>query len=252
MKILKDIPYTVPADAVRTMDVYLPRTPGKNLFLYIHGGGLEAGDKAEGQLLASHLAQQGITAVSINYRMYPAAHYPDFIRDAALAIRYVKEHMAAWGAQRLYVGGSSAGGYISMMLCFDPQYLQEAGLGNGDIAGYFHDAGQPTAHFRVLRERGIDPRRVIVDETCALYHIGTAPDYPPMHFVVSDRDLVNRYEQTLLTLSTLRHFGFQKADLTVMQGEHCAYITRADENGESVLGRMIARFIAENEELHAL
>ncbi len=247
MSILQHIPYTTPADDVRRMDVYLPDKPNGRLFFYAHGGGLEAGDKADAACFAEYLAKKGTTVVSINYRMYPAARYPDFLWDAAQALAFVKGKMKEWGAEKLFVGGSSAGGYISMMLCFDPRYLQKVGMSNGDIAGYFHDAGQPTAHFRVLKEKGVDGRRVIVDETSALFHVGTQPDYPPMRFIVSDNDMQNRYEQTLLMLSTLGHFGFRQADHVLMHGGHCAYIGSKDGE-ESLFGRMIEEFMMKAEE----
>ena len=109
--------------------------------------------------------------------------------------------------------------------------------------GYFHDAGQPTAHFNVLKNSGVDPRRIIVDETAPLYHIGLEEDYPRMRFIVSDNDMKNRYEQTMLMMSTLKHFEFEKYDHVVMHGKHCAYCKAVDENGESVLGKMILDFI---------
>ena len=242
MKVLQNIPYTASADDVHLLDVYLPEKPNGHLFFYAHGGGLEAGDKGDASCFAEYLSSRGTAVVSINYRMYPHAHYPDYIWDTAQALAFVKGKMQEWGAGQLYVGGSSAGGYLSMMLCFDPVYLQKFGMSNQDIAGYFHDAGQPTAHFRVLKERNIDSRRVIVDESCALFHVGTQMDYPPMRFIVSDQDMKNRYEQTMLMLSTLRHFGFQKADHVLMHGGHCAYIGRM-EGEESVFGRMIEAFI---------
>ena len=243
MKILQNIPYSATPDDVHVMDIYLPEKGSGSLFFYVHGGGLEFGDKTEFDTAARYLAEKGYAAVSVNYRMYPTAHYPDFLWDAAEALHFVKEHLSEYGAEKLYVGGSSAGGYVSMMLCFDPQYMARFGMSNADIAGYFHDAGQPTAHFRVLKEKGIDTRRVIVDDTCALYHVGTREDYPPMRFIVSDNDLQNRYEQTVLMLSTLKHFGFTKADHQVMHGNHCAYIVAVDEQGVSIFGRMIEEFL---------
>lgn len=243
MRLLQNIPYSETPDDVHVMDVYLPEKGNGSLFFYVHGGGLEFGDKTEFDTAARYLAEKGYAIASINYRMYPAAHYPDFLWDAAEAVHFVKEHLPEYGAEKLYVGGSSAGGYVSMMLCFDPQYLAGFGMSNADIAGYFHDAGQPTAHFRVLKEKGMDGRRVIVDDTCALYHVGTQEDYPPMRFIVSDNDLQNRYEQTVLMLSTLNHFGFRKADHQVMHGNHCAYIVAVDEQGISIFGQMIEAFL---------
>ena len=125
--------------------------------------------------------------------MYPDAEYPDFIVDAAAAVAWVKNNISGYGqCDGIYVGGSSAGGYLSMMLCFDPSYLGAHGILPTDISGYVHDAGQPTAHFNVLKARGLDPRRVIIDETAPLYYVGLAKSYSPMLVIVSDNDMTNR------------------------------------------------------------
>ncbi len=90
--------------------------------------------------------------------------------------------------------------------------------------------------------RKIEPGRIIVDETAPLYYVGLEKEYPPMRFVVSDNDMENRYEQTMLMLSTLAHFGYQGFDHIVVRGKHCEYISKLDENGESMLGQMICAF----------
>ena len=207
MKTIENISYGN-LDSVQKIDLYLPDGAASSMFVYFHGGGLVGGNKNSADVFAPYLTSRGIAVVSANYRMYPSAAYPDFICDAAEAVawanRYMKEEI---GCDRLYVGGSSAGGYLSMMLCFDKRYLERVGLDNSKVAGYFHDAGQPTAHFNVLKYADIDPRRIIVDETAPLYYVGLEKEYPPMRFVVSDNDMKNRYEQTMLMLSTLSHFG---------------------------------------------
>ena len=112
-----------------------------------------------------------------------------------------------------------------MMLCFDNKYLAPYKLPEGTIKGYIHDAGQPTTHFNVLRERGIDSRLVIVDEAAPLYYIGREKEYPPMMFIVSDNDMKNRFEQIQLVLSTMKHFGYDenKIEYRLMHGTHCKY-----------------------------
>lgn len=231
-------------DYVHRLDLYLPERLASSLFVYFHGGGLEYGDKNAADAFAPYLTSRGIAVASANYRMYPSAKYPDFIYDAAQAVTWANKYMKeVLGCDKLYVGGSSAGGYLSMMLCFDRRYLKSVGLDNSAIAGYFHDAGQPTAHFNVLKYADIDSRRIIVDETAPLYYIGLEKEYPPMRFVVSDNDMTNRYEQTMLVLSTLSHFGYKNYDHSVMHGKHCEYCSKIDENGESVFGQMIYNFI---------
>lgn len=247
MRSYLDVCYISEADGVRMLDAFLPDGKPDSVFLYIHGGGLDHGSrKAKEEEIGKYLTDRGIAYVTIDYRLYPNAEYPDYILDAANAIRFVKDNAEAMfdGCDKLYVGGSSAGGYISMMLCFDPKYLASVGLDNSAISGYFHDAGQPTAHFKVLSERGFDPRRVIVDETCPMYHVGTAESYPPMRFIVSDNDMKSRYEQTMLMLSTMNHFGYTNFDHRVMHGRHCHYCGAIDENGDSTFGIMVYDFIS--------
>lgn len=226
------------------LDIYLPEGEVKAAFLYFHGGGLAKGDKRAAERPASYLIDQGVAVFSANYRLYPEAKYPEFISDAAIASAWVYNYITEkLSCDKLVIGGSSAGGYISMMLCFDPQYLTAAGLEPSKVSGYFHDAGQPTAHFNVLKERGVDPKRVIVDESAPLYHIGTQESYPPMRFIVSDNDMKNRLEQTMLVQSTMKHFEYEKYDHVVMHGTHCAYCGALDESGVSVFGPMIYDFM---------
>jgi acetyl esterase/lipase len=198
--------------------------------------------------------KKGYALASANYRMYKSeghpefnAKYPDFIEDAAAAVAFVKNNAEKYGiGDKLIVGGSSAGGYLSMMLCFDEHYLAAHGLSPASIAGFVHDAGQPTTHFNVLRERGLDSRRLIVDEAAPLYHVGKASTYPPMLVIVSDHDLENRLEQTTLLLSTLRHFRYndQTIELLVAHGTHNAYCSTRDADGNNILATMIEPFLS--------
>ncbi len=241
----KDICYAGTEDGVQKLDVFLPDGDFETVFVYFHGGGLVNGSKTCSDPFVRDLLANGVALVSADYRMYPSAHWPDFIHDAAAAVKWVCDHIGEYApCKRIFVGGSSAGGYLSMMLCFDPTYYARAGVDAARISGYIHDAGQPTAHFNVLKERGIDSRRVIVDETAPLYFVGTQPQYPPMLFIVSDNDMENRYEQTMLMLSTMKHFGHaEQCTLKVMPGTHCAYCGAVDETGRSVFADIVNEYI---------
>lgn len=242
MKIINDVAYGK-LDAQK-LDVYLPDGDVKAVFLYFHGGGLEGGDKKHTANIGELLAERGVAFVTVNYRMYPDYKYPDYIYDAAASAKWTWDYMKAeLNTDKLYIGGSSAGGYLSMMLCFDKKYLASVGLDNSFVAGYFHDAGQPTTHFNILKkERGIDPNRIIVDEAAPLYHIVPDENYPPMRFIISDNDMKNRYEQTMLTISALKTFGYEKVDHVLMHSTHCKYVGAIDEQGKSVFGNMFLDF----------
>jgi len=243
MRKISDIAY---GEAERQkLDLYLPDGDSFDLMVYFHGGGFKEGSKEKQTWIYEYLAEHGIAAAPINYRMYPNAKYPDFIEDCAAAVAFAKTEAAKYGnVKKIFAGGSSAGGYASMLLCFNYDLLGAHGISPEELGGFFHDAGQPTVHFNVLEEAGIDSRRVIVDERAPLYYIEGGKNYPPMQFIVSDEDIPSRYEQTMLVLSTLKHFGYpeDKVDLKIMHSTHTKYRGWM-ENGESVYGKMIADFI---------
>ena len=55
-----------------------------------------------------------------------------------------------------------------MMLMLDAHWLARLDMSPADAAGFIFNAGQPTTHYNVLRERGMDPKRVVVDEAAPL------------------------------------------------------------------------------------
>jgi hypothetical protein len=249
MKVINDIKYgNIPG---RVLDLYLPDAESFPVFVFFYGGALECGDKSLYPFFGEYLAKFGIASAMVNYRMYPEATYPDFIHDAAAGAAWVYKHIKEYGnCTGVYVGGSSAGGYLSQMICFDRRYLAPHEILPTDFKAFIHDAGQPTCHFNVLRERGIDKRRIIIDESAPLFHVGKDAEYPPMLIMVSDNDLENRYEQTMLLLSTLKHFGtdMSKIEHKVLHGSHCEYVFATREDGTSVYGDMIKDYILKMEQ----
>lgn len=247
MKEIRDISYGT--HPMQMLDIYLPEKDEFDVFVYFHGGGIEAGSRGFNRFNAEQITGRGVALVSVEYRMYPEAKFPEYVEDCANAVAWVKNNMKNYGKMAgLYVGGTSAGGYLSMMLCFDEHFLSDVGVSNKDIAGYYHDAGQPTTHFNILkRERNLNPNRTIVDVAAPIYHIdGPGHCYPPMKFIVADNDMKNRYEQTMLTLSTLRNFNYdmEKITLEIMENcTHCSYWSTKKDDGRNLCADMICDFI---------
>ncbi|MDY5016330.1 MAG: alpha/beta hydrolase [Eubacteriales bacterium] len=247
MKTVSDIRYAEEAPCL--LELYLPE--GKRDFttvVMIHGGGLENGGRRDEGIRenARALARMGIATVSPDYRMFPDARYPDFIEDAAACAAWVKREIASFGGSgRVYIGGLSAGAYLSMMLCFDPSWLARHGLSNADVAGYLFGSAQPTKHFNVLKYAGEDPRRVIVDETAPLFHVVPGLSVPPMQILVSDDDITNRRTQNELLAATLAHmeFDMDRVDFRVLHGTHCSFYKEADAWGNPVYAGLILDFM---------
>lgn len=227
------------------LDLFPAETDKPPIFIYMHGGGLEAGDRKCLFTMFERLAQSGISVASLDYRMYPTAKFPDFIEDCARAISVL---LSRYDFGKITVGGSSAGAYLSMMLLFDKSYLGRYGLNPLCFDGWLLDAGQPTTHFNILRERGLDPRLVRIDEAAPLYHI--AEDFSPVRAdgklpyilnLAASNDMTCRLEQLKLLDATLRHFGYPKDRLRLeyMNGfSHCEY------NNKPIFERIIADFVS--------
>ncbi|MEO7027615.1 MAG: alpha/beta hydrolase, partial [Caulobacteraceae bacterium] len=112
--------------------------------VFIYGGSWQSGDKGFYRFAGQVLASRGIVTVIPDYRLYPEVRYPEFLRDNAVAVRFVVQHAREWGADpaRLYLIGHSAGAYNVAMLALDRRWLGEVGLDpRRDIAGVVGLAG---------------------------------------------------------------------------------------------------------------
>jgi len=244
MKKIENIYYTAMKHPRHVLDLYLPDTDTFPVFVYFHGGGIVGGDKQYD--FFNELVEKGIAVVSAHYRLYPEAAFPDFIKDAAAAVGWAHRELPQYGTVTgMYIGGSSAGGYLTQMLCLDHKYLTMQGIDPDSISGYIMDAGQPTVHFNVLKERGLDTRRVLIDEAAPIYHVTDTRNYPPMYIIVAEHDMENRYEQNVLLVSTLKHFGHvDNVTFQVMENcGHCGYVRAYNEDGKSVFANMIYTFM---------
>ena len=102
------------------------RAPG---FVFFHGGGLVAGGIATHDRIAAALAHAtGCRLVSVDYRLAPEHKFPAAIDDAITATEWVAREAASLGidADRLVVGGDSAGATLAAIVC--QEAAQTAGL----------------------------------------------------------------------------------------------------------------------------
>jgi acetyl esterase/lipase len=107
------------------LDVYRHRShpPGGPTLVYLHGGAFRSGRKSrEARPLLYRLASQGWVCISANYRLSPAARFPDHQIDAKKVIAWVREYGHEYGADPavVFVAGSSAGGHLAAMAALTP------------------------------------------------------------------------------------------------------------------------------------
>jgi acetyl esterase len=108
--------------AGRTLGARVYRPKGANgplpLMVYFHGGGWVVGDLDTHDALVARLAVESQCAVaSVDYRLAPEHPFPAPCDDALDSLIWFAEHRARLGlaADRLAVGGDSAGAHLSVV-----------------------------------------------------------------------------------------------------------------------------------------
>ncbi|MET4220893.1 acetyl esterase [Bradyrhizobium sp. LB14.3] len=98
-------------------------------FVFFHGGGLVAGSIATHDRIAAALAHAtDCRLVSVDYRLAPEHKFPAAVDDAIAATEWVAREASSLGidAERLVLGGDSAGATLAAIVC--QEAAQTAGL----------------------------------------------------------------------------------------------------------------------------
>src|SRR5579864_2538115 len=102
----------------QALDLYIPRSPRSQpppIAMYVHGGGMTAGDKANlNPVFLNALASAGYAVASVNYRLAPATKFPGQIEDVKCAIRFLHDKASSYGVdgRRILAFGTSVGGQL--------------------------------------------------------------------------------------------------------------------------------------------
>ncbi|GDX79322.1 alpha/beta hydrolase [Deltaproteobacteria bacterium] len=97
-----------------------PAAPPSPAMLYLHGGGFATGSPLGYDGLCSRLVREGgCVVVSLDYRLAPEHPFPAAVDDAVDTFRWLRAQANALGldASRLAIGGDSAGGTLSAVVC---------------------------------------------------------------------------------------------------------------------------------------
>ena len=222
-RIEKDIPYVGEneTDAYRLerckLDVYYPTNKKAfSTLVWFHGGGLEGG----GKYIPKELMEQGFAVVTVNYRLSPRAKNPAYIEDAAQAVAWTLANIEKYGGRkdRVFVSGHSAGGYLSLILAMDKQYLSHYGADADSIAAYLPVSGQTVTHFTIRKERGLPDGIPIIDKYAPVNN--ARKETSPIVLITGDKNLemAARYEENALLAAVLKSIGNRKVTLYEMQG----------------------------------
>ena len=133
-RVEKNLVYATQDKKKLQLDAYLPTTKGPHpSVLVIHGGGWMSGSKWQLGRYAAALAERGINAFAINYRLAPKYKHPVQVEDCREAVRWVRSNSKKYGGDPKRIGalGYSAGAHLSAMLAVTGMNAQEDPKGIG-------------------------------------------------------------------------------------------------------------------------
>lgn len=242
MNLIADIPYVKNGCSQQLLDIYLPDSDQFSTLIWFHGGSLESGSRKRPEY-AQVLTAAGYGFVSVDYRIYPDARFPDFIEDAAAAVAWVLKNIGQYGGNgEIFVSGESAGAYLTMMLCMDEHYLLQHGVSQTQIAGFLSDSAQQFCHFNVLRELGLDSRLERIDFHAPIYFLRPEMELRPLLLLYYENDLVCRPEETRLMYASLKNL-LPESDVHIakLPGSHCCF--PKDSQGNNMMLLEFLKFI---------
>lgn len=216
----RDVVYRSVAGKRLKLDIVRPRGPEKNrpAIMQIHGGAWIIGDKREqGQPLIRHLAANGWVCFNVNYRLSPAATFPEHLIDLKYALKWIRDHADEYGVDPGFIAvtGGSAGGHLTAMMGLtanDPEY--QPGFEDADtsvqaaipVYGVYDFTNRLRSLMPTFRERVLEPMimKAFLEEEPDKYRRASPmdrvhPDAPPFFVIHGDRD-------TLAPVKDARHF----------------------------------------------
>ncbi|MGW8374916.1 alpha/beta hydrolase [Streptomyces sp. ODS28] len=141
---------TVPAEPMVPVRVYRPHHAQGAMgdlgaLVWLHGGGFVMGDLDTEHHWAARLAEgSGAVVISVGYRLAPEHPFPAALDDAYAVLDWTARHAAELGAgaDRIAVGGHSAGGGLAAALALRAR-----------------DEQGPPIRFQLLNQPGLDDRQ---------------------------------------------------------------------------------------------
>lgn len=229
------------------LDVYAPSGPAEGgarrpAVLQVHGGAWVIGDKREqGIPLLKELARHGWVGFNANYRLSPAATWPDHLVDIKRALVFIREHADTYGVDPdfVVVTGGSAGGHLAAMMALtqgDPRY--QPGFEDADtrvqacvpfygVYDFTNRAGTMPTQFRDWILQPLVMKAFFDDEpekfSAASPMDNLRADLPPFFVVHGDHDTLAPVQDARAFVEALRAISTSSVHYLELRGAQHAF-----------------------------
>jgi acetyl esterase/lipase len=242
--VTRDVLYREASGKRLMLDVVMPNEPGRNrpAIMQIHGGAWIIGDKREqGWPLIGHLAANGWVCFNVNYRLSPAATWPEHLVDLKYALKWIRDHADEYGVDPDFIAvtGGSAGGHLTAMMGLtanDPEY--QPGFEDADtsvqavvpVYGVYDFTNRFGTMDDRFRRRMLEPliMKAFVDKEPEKFHRASPmdrvhADAPPFLIVHGDRDTLAPVEDARVFAQLLGEVSRAPVVYTELRGAQHAF-----------------------------
>jgi acetyl esterase/lipase len=120
VEVVKDLVYGKGGETELKLDLAMPKDGGGPFpgVVCIHGGAWKAGKRQDMERTIEVLAGRGYVAVTVSYRLVPAATFPAQIEDCKAAVRWLRANAQKYrmNPDRIGAVGMSAGAHLACLL----------------------------------------------------------------------------------------------------------------------------------------
>jgi lysophospholipase L1-like esterase len=194
------------------------------VLVFFHGGGLTSGHPT---YCYYPKGDESVVNVAATYRFMPNCGFGQCIDDAAAAVSWVLENIEKYGGnpKKVFVGGHSAGGYLTAMIGLDEKWLAKYKHSPRELRGLIPISGQVTEHFNVRQMNGDnDPQFAPkINERAPLYYLRNKRNYfLPFCDICGDRKIEwpCRVEENELLCASMKKLDWGGVEFHECEGKN--------------------------------
>ncbi|MFA5450274.1 MAG: alpha/beta hydrolase [Clostridia bacterium] len=268
---IKDIVYDEDNAKACMLDIYRKKTEGKQpVFFNIHGGSFVGGGRKSRRGFSRYIATLGYVVVNISYGLAPKHKYPENLKHAVAALRWVENNAEKYNfdTDRVVISGDSAGGYLAsslMGICVNKRVREKLEVQDFNIrpmAGVYY-CGIYDMPYSLQNNSPLSMHKAIARDAFGITKITDAlfeeypytdvlspidhivAEYPPIFIAHSDKDMLcPRQGDRMIEKFKENNVKFWEFRATKKaKCIHCWHLTQSDPKAQACLDGS-AKFLA--------